>query len=86
MEESEYNISGSSLKRICYSHTRNKCVLFHVNVCNVFEFYRYKYIVRIWVREIIVTGSRFLKNGFQYSLITGQNTLRTLPFAFLYTI
>lgn len=34
--------------------------------------------------EIIVTGFKFLRYGFQYNLISGQNTLRTVPFAFLY--
>lgn len=86
MEESEYNIPGSSLKRICYSHTRNRYILFYVKVSNVFEFYRHKYIVRIWVGEIIVMGFKFLRYGFQYNLILGENTLRNLPFAFLYII
>lgn len=64
MEELEYNIFGFSFKRICYSYIRNRYILFYVKVFNVFEFYRYKYIVRIWVGEIIVMGFKFLRYGF----------------------
>lgn len=31
-------------------------------------------------------GFKFLRYGFQYNLILGENTLRNLPFAFLYII
>lgn len=86
MEESEYNISGAGLKRLCYIHNRSKCILFHVNVCNDFEFYMYKYIFRIWVGEIIVMEFKYFRYGFQYNLILGWNTLRTIPFEFLYII